>query len=106
MSSLPHFKKDGVTAADESETAEAISIERRSALDRRLAHARSLWRLSPRQTETLRALVVGLTNKEIAQQHRCSEVTVEFHVTALLRRAGVDSRSRAVAKFWLGLDLD
>jgi DNA-binding NarL/FixJ family response regulator len=79
---------------------------RRSARDlltERLDLATRHWRLSPRMAETLLLVVLGLSNKEIAACRARSEVTIEAHVTALLRRAGVDSRGRLVTKFWLGL---
>jgi DNA-binding NarL/FixJ family response regulator len=75
----------------------------RDLLNERLELARRHWRLSPRMTETLLLVVLGLSNKEIAACRARSEVTIEAHVTGLLRRAGVDSRGRLVTKFWLGL---
>jgi DNA-binding NarL/FixJ family response regulator len=48
----------------------------------------------------LRALVCGAANKTIAQQLGCAESTVEFHVTALLKKARVARRSELIAKFW------
>ena len=73
-------------------------------LDARLATAATTWQLSPRMLETLMLLAAGLSNKEIACARGRSEVTIEYHVTALLRRAGVDTRARLMAKFWLGLE--
>lgn len=56
----------------------------------------SRWRLTPRQTEVLSALIEGLTNKEIAARLGCSEATVEVHVTALLRKSGASNRTGLV----------
>jgi len=42
----------------------------------------------------------GEANKSIAALLGCSEGAVEQHVTALLRRYGVESRARLVARFW------
>jgi FixJ family two-component response regulator len=39
-------------------------------------------------------------NKTIAQQLGCAESTVEFHITALLKKARVARRSELIAKFW------
>jgi len=62
-------------------------------------------RLTARQGQILRLVVCGLSNKEIADQLCCSEVTVEAHMTALLRRTRSCSRTVLVATFWLELDV-
>lgn len=64
------------------------------------------WGLTPKQQEVLARLVEGARNKAIAADLGCAEVTVEFHVTAILRKAGADSRSAVVAKFWSSLSAD
>ena len=56
--------------------------------------------LTPRQCEITIMLADGKSNKEIARELRCAEVTVEFHVTAILRKSGCESRSAVAAKFW------
>ena len=56
------------------------------------------WQLTARQTEVLGLVTQGLTNKEVADALRCAEVTVEKHVTALLRRLGVASRTALAAR--------
>ncbi len=66
----------------------------------RLGVARQRWGLTERQVEVLSALIEGDSNKEIARRLACAENTVELHVTGLLRRAGVASRSRLMAHFW------
>lgn len=58
------------------------------------------WRLTARQAEVLRLVVTGDANKSIASKLECAEVTVEFHVTALLRKARVENRAQLVARFW------
>jgi DNA-binding NarL/FixJ family response regulator len=58
------------------------------------------WGLTGRQAEVLAQLAQGGCNKDIALRLGCAEVTVEFHVTALLRKAGVESRAALVARFW------
>ena|SRR5687767_11757007 len=62
-------------------------------------------RLTARQGQILLLLVCGLSNKEIADRLCCSEVTVEAHMTTLLRRTRSCSRTVLVAKFWLELDV-
>jgi DNA-binding CsgD family transcriptional regulator len=50
--------------------------------------------LSPREREVLRAVTENLANKEIASQLSISVRTVKFHVSALLNKFGVDTRSQ------------
>jgi DNA-binding CsgD family transcriptional regulator len=71
-----------------------------SSLESRLALARAQWKLTARELDVLRLLVMGESNKEIAAHLGCHEGNVERHVTSLLRKAHCDSRSRVVAKFW------
>ena len=51
--------------------------------------------LTARQADVLGLLVDGLTNKEIAQRLFLSERTVDHHVSAVLTKLGVQSRSEA-----------
>jgi DNA-binding CsgD family transcriptional regulator len=67
--------------------------------ERVAACARDLG-LTPRQAEVLALLARGAANKTIAAELGCGEPTVEFHVTALLAKAGCESRSALVARFW------
>ncbi len=54
--------------------------------------ATSPVQLSPRQEEVLRAILQGLTNKEIASRLHVSVRTIKFHVSLLLEKFEVDSR--------------
>ncbi|EHQ89365.1 response regulator [Desulfosporosinus youngiae] len=51
--------------------------------------------LTPREREVLRALGVGLTNKDIAQQLFISESTVKKHVSQVLAKLGFSRRTQA-----------
>jgi DNA-binding NarL/FixJ family response regulator len=53
--------------------------------------------LSPRETEILDLLAVGLANKEIAFRLGISEHTVKFHVTSIFTKLDVTTRAAAVA---------
>ena len=53
--------------------------------------------LSPRETEVLEELVLGLSNKEIARSLDMTENTVKFHLKNIFSKLGVDKRMRAVA---------
>lgn len=69
-------------------------------IDRQLDVVASRWKLTPRQREVLAMLVRGDSNKEIARKLSCARRTVELHVTTLLDKAGVESRSQLAARFW------
>lgn len=53
--------------------------------------------LTRRETQVLKLLAQGRTNKEIAQQLVVSERTVKFHVSSLLRKLGAGNRTEAVS---------
>ncbi|MGZ3457290.1 MAG: helix-turn-helix transcriptional regulator [Archangium sp.] len=59
------------------------------------------WGLTARETEVLGRLVRGESNKTIALHLGCAERTVEVHVTRLLAKAQVESRSALIAKCFL-----
>ncbi len=54
--------------------------------------------LTPRETEILQVLALGLTNKEIARQFSISEHTVKYHVDSIFSKLGVNNRTEAVRK--------
>jgi DNA-binding NarL/FixJ family response regulator len=58
--------------------------------------ARRLTRLTPQQIRVLMMLREGLLNKQIAYQLKVSEATVKAHVSAILQKLEVDSRTQAV----------
>jgi DNA-binding NarL/FixJ family response regulator len=51
--------------------------------------------LSERETQVLRLLASGLANKEIARQLGIGEQTVKTHVSSILGKLGVQSRTQA-----------
>jgi DNA-binding CsgD family transcriptional regulator len=65
-----------------------------------VAVCRERWKLTPKQAEVLRHVVEGRSNTAIAGLLGCVERTVELHVTALLDKAGVDSRAALVARLF------
>lgn len=52
--------------------------------------------LTPAQRRILGAIRQGLLNKQIAYELTISEATVKAHITAILRKLGVNSRTQAV----------
>jgi NarL family two-component system response regulator LiaR len=55
------------------------------------------YRLSERERDVLRLVVRGFSNKQIAHNLTVSESTVKFHVSNVLSKLGVATRSEAVA---------
>ncbi len=59
---------------------------------------RRLQMLTPQQTRVLGMLAEGLLNKQIAYELGVSEATIKAHVSAVLQKLGVDSRTQAVIR--------
>lgn len=58
--------------------------------------ATRLSSLTPQQVRVLMMLGEGLLNKQIAYKLTVSEATIKAHVSAILQKLGVDSRTQAV----------
>jgi DNA-binding NarL/FixJ family response regulator len=58
--------------------------------------ARRLAELTPQQFRVLGMVCTGLLNKQIAWELHVSEATVKAHMTAILRKLGVHTRTQAV----------
>lgn len=67
----------------------------------RLEKAAETWKLTRGQIEVLRLAMTGDANKIIAEKLTCAEVTIEFHMTALFRKARVENRAQLVSRFWM-----
>ena len=66
-----------------------------SAVAERLAGRMSGPVLTERETDVLRLIVKGNSNKEIASKLNISEATVKTHVNSLLSKLGVSDRTQA-----------
>jgi DNA-binding NarL/FixJ family response regulator len=65
--------------------------------DRETANlVKRLGSLTPQQVRVLMMLSEGLLNKQIAYELSVSEATVKAHVSAILQKLGVESRTQAV----------
>ena len=53
--------------------------------------------MSPRQTEVLKQLTLGLTNKEIANVLGIRKDGVEDHINIIFSKLGASNRAEAVA---------
>ncbi|WP_223789052.1 response regulator [Marinicella meishanensis] len=68
-------------------------------LDDTLAETtRQVAELTPQQLKVLGMIKQGLLNKQIAYDLDISEATVKAHVTAIMRKLGVNNRTQAVMK--------
>lgn len=56
----------------------------------------ALFGLTPRQFEVLKAMIHGMSNKEIANQLNLSEVTVKVHISAIFKTLNVTNRLQAI----------
>jgi DNA-binding NarL/FixJ family response regulator len=66
----------------------------------RAAALAARWGLTDAQWRVLEIVATGASNKAAAAAARCAEGTIEFHLTAILAKAGCDSRAALVARFW------
>ena len=64
--------------------------------DEQSAFIRRLATLTPQQIRVLMMLSDGLMNKQIAYELSISEATVKAHVSSILQKLDVDSRTQAV----------
>lgn len=62
-----------------------------------------IYDFSPAQKLVADLLLQGMSNKEIADKLCVCEKTVKFHVTAILKLVGVDSRHRYIARHYMDL---
>ncbi len=65
-------------------------------IDDSAAIVRRLASLTPQQVRVLMMLSEGLLNKQIAYELSVSEATIKAHVSAILQKLGVESRTQAV----------
>ncbi len=79
-------------------SAEAPSPAASFTLAERARAATALWSLTERQGQVLALLVEGRSNRQIALALACAEGTVEVHVKALFKKAGVAGRTELTAR--------
>ncbi|HEV2989363.1 MAG TPA: response regulator transcription factor [Candidatus Angelobacter sp.] len=66
-------------------------------LQQPLGLSRMVEALTPREQEVLRLMSAGLGNKGIAGKLKISEHTVKFHISSILGKLNVNSRTEAVS---------
>ena len=57
---------------------------------------KTIAELTPKQLEVFTLLANGLLNKQIAYEQQVTEATVKAHVTAIMRKLGVNNRTQVV----------
>ena len=62
-----------------------------------LHHTNPTNPLSDRENDVLRLMIKGMTNQEIADKLFVSQSTIKFHVSNILVKLGVNTRTEAVA---------
>ena len=55
-------------------------------------------KLTPQQGRVLAMMADGMLNKQIAHELNVSEATIKAHVSAVLYKLGVESRTQAVIR--------
>jgi NarL family two-component system response regulator LiaR len=86
---------DAVRAAARGES--VLQPAAMTRLLRELRHSGNdpLARLTPRETDVLKAIAQGRSNREIARELALSEETVKSHVSSILAKLGVADRTQA-----------
>jgi DNA-binding NarL/FixJ family response regulator len=72
-----------------------LSLEAATRLMREVRAPESPEQLTERETEVLRHLALGKSNKEIARSLNVNESTVKSHVSNILAKLGVEGRTQA-----------
>lgn len=89
---------EAITAALEGEAwiPDDVKLDQPIVDDKEAKIAAGIASLTPQQFRVLVMLMQGLLNKQIAYELDVSEATVKAHVTAILRKLKVHSRTQAV----------
>ncbi|MES1206130.1 MAG: LuxR C-terminal-related transcriptional regulator, partial [Pseudomonadota bacterium] len=66
--------------------------------DQAVVRATRLWKLTRRQRQVLELLACGLTNGIVAEMLQIGDRAVEYHVSAILDKAGAANRTMLISK--------
>ena len=89
--------RDAILKVMEGDVWVPPDIDMSAAADPETAKLRDrLMTLTPQQVRVLMMLSEGLLNKQIAYELSVSEATIKAHVSAILQKLGVESRTQAV----------
>jgi ATP/maltotriose-dependent transcriptional regulator MalT len=67
-------------------------------LDEVVRRASRLWHLTQRQSQVLELVARGLGNTTVAESLEVGNRTIEYHLSAIFDKAGVDSRAMLLAR--------
>jgi two-component system, NarL family, response regulator LiaR len=90
-----HELRQAIKAAAAGQVQLSPEVARRLLREERSAPQRLVEELTPREMDVLRLLAQGLINKEIAQELGIGDKTVKTHVSNILGKLGVLSRTQA-----------
>lgn len=95
-----HLIKEGQIWASRQLTSmslQALIKERPVVMPQKIAGGENFG-LTDREKEILRAIIMGLKNREIADALTISEPTVKTHINRIYKKLGVNNRSKAILK--------
>jgi DNA-binding CsgD family transcriptional regulator len=81
-----------------SHRAVGLLLERNTAGWNGVCHVAEQFNLTPRECEAIELLLLGLTNKEMADRMNISPNTVKAHIRLLMIKTGVTTRSGLLGK--------
>ena len=73
----------------------AVFQRRYSDIELELSSGLSMANLTERETQVMRGLCMGKSNKDIARDYYLQEVTIKLHVKTLCRKLGAKNRTQA-----------
>lgn len=74
-----------------------VTLRSPTSLEENVALVTQLWELTEKQRAVLQLVAEGYANKTIAQKLRCTERTVESHLTQIFQKSGTANRTALVA---------
>jgi two-component system, NarL family, response regulator YdfI len=89
---------DGWLVLLDPEVTKELAAQTRSVSTAEDARDETLEELTPREVEVLRLMAEGFGNKEIAARLGISGHTVKFHISSILAKLSVSSRTEAVTQ--------
>jgi len=92
------FAADGGLVLLDPEVTKELASQTRSVSLSDDAAAETIEELTPREVEVLRLMAEGFGNKQIAARLAISDHTVKFHISSILAKLSVSSRTEAVTQ--------
>ena len=86
-------RKKGIQSSSESQ---AAILGQDTCLAQGTLNIDPAWQLTPRETEIVEQLCLGLTNKEIGENLFISETTVKRHLANIFSKTGISNRQALI----------